>query len=290
MKTSRQRLNQYFTPRWAAEAIVDRHFSNLPRGSTVVEPSCGDGRFLLALPDHVNAIGIEIDPVQAQLARAMTGRTVISGDFLRVDVPGEVEAIVGNPPFVAATVAAFLERSHALLREGGRCGFILPAYVLQTSSKVMSFAERWSIETELMPRNMFPGLSLPITFTVFTKDRARKLRGFFLYREAAAVAQLRPEVREMMASSSLQGSVWRRAVNEAFDRLGCGAAALGEIYGAVRHRPIQNQHGHQQIRKVLQSYPEFQPVARGVWSRVASRRTMPAAGPHWRPDRCTGCQ
>ncbi len=265
---SRQKaLGQYFTPRWAAEAIVERHFSDLQPGSAVVEPSCGDGRFLMALPDSVNAIGVEIDPVHAARARQLTGREIITGDFCQVELPEHVDAVVGNPPFVASTVAAFLQRSHGLLRDGGRCGFILPAYILQTSTKVMAFARQWSISTELMPRNLFPGLSLPITFTVFTKGRERKLFGFFLYREAAAVAKLKPAVREIVAQGQRKGSVWRAAVNAAFDMLGSHSASLSDLYAAVQHRPSENQHCEQQIRKVLQTYPEFAPVARGFWSR-----------------------
>jgi len=274
--TTQKSLNQYFTPRWAAEAIVEHHFPELGRGARVIEPSCGDGRFLMALSDHVDAVGVEIDPLQAQLARVRSGRKVITGDFLKVELPGEVDVVVGNPPFVASTVAAFLERSHALLRDGGRCGFILPAYILQTSSKVMTFAKNWSIQTELMPRNLFPGLSLPITFTVFTKDRERKLFGFFLYKEAAGVTKLSPEVRHLVNESKTQGSVWRQAVNAAFDRLGRDCAPLSDIYAAVQHRPSENAHGEQQIRKVLQTYGEFAPVERGVWSRVAANAVQQA--------------
>ena len=270
MMTNQRLLNQYFTPRWAAEAIVDRYFSDLGHGAKVVEPSCGDGRFLMALPDHIQAVGVEIDPFQAQLARSRSGREVITGDFLQVELPEEVDAVIGNPPFVASTVAAFLERSHTLLRDGGKCGFILPAYVLQTSSKVMDFAKKWSISTELMPRNLFPGLSLPITFTVFTKDRERKLFGFFLYREAADVTKLSPPVRRLMNEATARGSVWRQAVNAAFDRLGNDCAPLGDIYAAVQHRPSENSHCEQQIRKVLQTYNEFASVERGIWSRDAS--------------------
>lgn len=120
--TTQKLLNQYFTPRWAAEAIVERHFADLRPGAAVVEPSCGDGRFLMALPDHIDAVGVEIDPVQAAIARERSGRTVITGDFLKVDLPNDIEAIVGNPPFVANTVAAFLDRSHALLRDGAAAG------------------------------------------------------------------------------------------------------------------------------------------------------------------------
>lgn len=267
---NQKQLNQYFTPRWVADAIVDQYFADLSKGATVVEPSCGDGRFLMALPDYVNAIGVDIDPVQAQFAREYTSRQVFTGDFMRVELPEDVDAVIGNPPFVADTVADFLERSHGLLRDGGRCGFILPAYILQTSSKVMKFAQKWSIQTELMPRNLFPGLSLPITFTVFTKDRARKLFGFFLYRETADVTQLSAPVRKLLNESRVKGSVWRQAVNEAFDRMGETQAHLSQIYASVQHRPRENHHCEQQIRKVLQTYPEFAPVDKGVWSRRAS--------------------
>ena len=261
-------LGQYFTPRWAAEAIVEHHFGDLGAGSSVVEPSCGEGRFLMALPDSVNAIGVEIDPVHAARARELTGREIITGDFCRVVLPEHVDAIIGNPPFVASTVAAFLQRSHALLRDGGRCGFILPAYILQTSTKVMAFARQWSISSELVPRNLFPGLSLPITFTVFTKGRERKLFGLFLYREAAEVAMLKPALREIVSRGRQKGSVWRAAVNAAFDLLGSSSAALSELYAAVQHRPTENRHCEQQIRKVLQTYPEFMSVGRGVWARA----------------------
>lgn len=131
----------------------------------------------------------------------------------------------------------------------------------------MAFARKWSIQTELMPRNLFPGLSLPITFTLFTKDRACRLSGFFLYREADDVTQLRPEVRRLVAASVKAGSVWRQAVNVAFDRLGQERAPLGEIYAAIEHRPEKNRHCEQQVRKVLQTYPEFAAIERGVWSR-----------------------
>jgi len=261
-------LGQYFTPRWVAEAIVETHLPHLKAGDTVIEPSCGDGRFLMALPDHVNAIGVELDPVQAGLARKHSGRRVITGNFLEVDpalLPSEVDAVIGNPPFVAGTVAGFLDRSHGLLREGGTCGFILPAYILQTSSKVMDMANKWSIHTQLMPRNLFPGLSLPITFTVFTKERVRRLHGFFLYRESAEVADMSATARQVLGTSKQKGSVWREAVRTAFDLLGKSTATLSDLYSALTRRPTGNPNWMQQVRKILQSYPEFTPLGNGLW-------------------------
>ena len=121
----RKALGQYFTPRWAAEAIVGHYFHDLRAGDLVIEPACGDGRFLMALPDAVEVIGVELDPFLANIARQNSGRRVITGDFLQTMLPGEVDAIIGNPPFKARTISQFLVRAHQLLRDGGRCGFIL---------------------------------------------------------------------------------------------------------------------------------------------------------------------
>ena len=43
-------LGQFFTPDWAAEALVEQHFGDLGLFDRVVEPSCGGGAFLRALP------------------------------------------------------------------------------------------------------------------------------------------------------------------------------------------------------------------------------------------------
>lgn len=268
-KDTQKALGQYFTPRWVAEAIVQAHFSDLRQGATVIEPSCGDGAFLHALPDHVNAIGVEIDERWAADARRATGRTVLLGDFLKVPLPAEVEALVGNPPFNAATVALFLDRAHSLLVDGGRCGLILPAYMLQTSSKVLAMAERWSVAQQMMPRNIFPGLSMPLTFTMLTKERVRRLFGFFLYRETAEVAAASAGARQVLERSTRAGSVWRQAVHRAFDEIRAEEAPLDALYRALEgRRPTDNPNFRQKVRQTLQLYPEFAPVVRGVWSRT----------------------
>jgi len=282
--TLQRALSQYFTPRWVAEAIVEQHFADLPDGATAIEPSCGDGRFLMALPAHVRAIGVEIDPAWAAVARQRSGREVLTGDFLHVPLPIDVHAIVGNPPFKADVVAAFLDRAHGLLREGGKCGLILPAYVLQTSVKVLSMSQRWSMSQVLMPRNIFPRLSVPILFATFTKERERKLFGFFLYQEAADVARLAPTARAILddgdrSATQERGrtSVWRQAVNKAFDLIDAEVVPLSALYRAIEgQRPTENVHYRQKCRQVLQQYEEFEPVDRGVWRR---RTASVAASP-----------
>lgn len=256
-------LGQWFTPRWACEAIVERHFAHLGPSDRVLEPSCGPGHFLLALPEDVDAIGVEIDPALAAQARAATGREVLCGDFLRVAVPGPVTHIVGNPPFQAELVHGFLKRAHQLLPEGGTCGFLLPSYIFQTSSRVMDLNQHWSIEAELLPRNIFPRLKLPLVFSMFRKDRARSLVGFFLFRETADVSAMPRHIRDALTGLA-QGSVWRAAVRAAFATVGDCAASLDALYAAVE-RPTENRFWREKVRQTLQVYPEFARAPDGRW-------------------------
>jgi predicted RNA methylase len=76
--TSVKRHQQYPTPGWAAQAIVDRYFPWLGEADCVIEPSCGPGSFLAAIPVHVPALGVEIDPVLARAAQINTGREVLA--------------------------------------------------------------------------------------------------------------------------------------------------------------------------------------------------------------------
>jgi adenine-specific DNA-methyltransferase len=256
-------LHQWFTPRWVCEAIVDRYFRFLDLADSVIEPSCGDGRFLEALPAEVPAVGVEIDPAMAARAREASGRPVIAGDFLTVDIPGRFTHAIGNLPFDARLVHGFLARAHGLLEEGGLCGFLLPAYVLQTSSKVVALNRQWSIEQQLMPRNIFPRLSLPLVFAQFRKDPQRTLVGFFLYRECADVASMPRDVQQAL-QGPVKGSVWRQAVRTAFQRLGVAKATLEALYSAVE-RPSENRFWREKVRQVLQTYPEFRRAGAGTW-------------------------
>lgn len=265
-KSDRNRdLHQYFTPGWAAEAIVDQYFGHLGADDLVIEPSCGNGAFLAALPPHVQAIGVEIDPAMAEQARRNTGRAVITGDFRSVPLPAKASAIVGNPPFQADLISQFLDRSWSLLDEEGAAGFILPAYVLQTSSAVTRLHQRWSIEQTLLPRNLFPRLKLPIVFSVFRKERVRRLVGFFLYAEAADVARMQKDCRRL-AEQSGTPDTWRTVTRYALQMLG-GEADLDAIYRAVEPRrpSLANRTWEARIRNVLQKSPDFEPVCRGRW-------------------------
>jgi site-specific DNA-methyltransferase (adenine-specific) len=262
-------LGQYPTPVWVAEALVERHFSNLDQSDCVYEPSCGPGAFLAAIPRKIPAFGVEIDAAIAEEARRNTGRPVITGDFRTVTLDCQPTAIIGNPPFNLKLVDGFLDRAHSLLPEGGRVGFILPTFAFQTASRVSRYSDQWSLAQEMLPRNIYPGLSKPLVFAIFSKDRKRTLVGFALYRETADIQQLPKAYREPMSASS--GPVWRNVVDLALNKLG-GEADLQSIYAEIEGtRPTKTAFWREQIRKTLRAYGEwFESVAPGRYRRLAA--------------------
>jgi site-specific DNA-methyltransferase (adenine-specific) len=245
-------LNQFFTPAWATQRIVEHFYPDLA-GKRVIEPSCGDGRFLMALPDACEAVGVEIDPVMAERARLNSGREVIEGDFSSVDLPFRPEVIVGNPPFSSDIIDSFLDRGYDMMDYGGEIGFILPVYLFQTASRVLRYHERFSLDQVLMPRNMFQGMQKPLMFARFKKERQRNLVGFFLYGETQAVLQLKKQYRLMFVGNESRASLWGEVVERALIALG-GEASLDAIYTEIEgKRPYEgNSFWKQQVRKVLQ--------------------------------------
>jgi len=260
-----KKFGQYLTPVWAAEAIVERHFSNLTTKDVVVEPTCGAGAFLGVIPPQISAVGVEIDPLLAEMARKNTGREVIVGDFCKVSLDVEPTVIIGNPPFSISLIDQILNRAHFMLPEGGRVGFLLPAYMFQTANHVVSLAEQWSIMQEMLPRNFYPNLSKPLVFAQFIKDKRRQLFGFALYYETADVQKLPNGFRDAITAGG--GPVWVRAVKAVMEKLG-GEADLQEIYNEIEgKRPTKTNFWRPQIRKVVRENTDvFTWVGRGRYA------------------------
>lgn len=246
---------QYMTPLWLAEKLVERYFPQLDAGDMMVEPSCGVGAFLKAIPSFVPAVGIEIDPALAQIARDETGRHVIAGDFLTVDLQVRPTVIIGNPPFRMALIDRFLQRAHQLLPERGCAGFLLPAYAMQTSRRVQEYADLWSIAAEIIPRDCFPRLREPLIFAIFSKDERRCLVGVALIQESSDVMNLQEPYRTAIRST--RGSLWKAVCKIALDRLG-GEASLQDIYRELeRGRPTRNYFWQAKVRQILRQTPDL---------------------------------
>lgn len=259
---ARREAGQYMTPDWAAEALIAHYFADLTLCDYVLEPSCGEGSFLRALPDHVPGCGIEIDPVLASRARATSGRMVLVGDFTTTAPPRAPTVILGNPPFQLGLVERFLDRARVLLPEDGRVGFILPCSVFQTASTVARLSRHWGLQQDMLPRNLFRRLSMPICFAQFRRGGDRRLFGFALYAEANAVGQIKARYRELLRQG--ETSVWKAIARAALERLG-GRASLSQIYAEIDGaQPTANPFWQAKIRQVLQRFAVN--VGRGRWA------------------------
>lgn len=264
----RPQLEQFFTPEWSAVRLIEEFFPYLGRDDFVVEPSCGPGSFLKAIPEHVPAMGVEVDADLAALARDNTGREVVCGDFRTVALPRNPTAIVGNPPWNVADVKAFLARAHRLLPESGACGFILPAHRLSYSGPVLEWAKQWSIQQTMLPKSLFPRLSWPIVFAQFRKERVRTTVGFFLFEEAEAVKSAPKNVRLVLVNGKKRVGLWRAVVETAMRDLG-RPAFPHEICAAVegrKPRPIPTWRDT--VRRTLQEGP-FVRSQDGRWALAA---------------------
>jgi len=248
--SQKKALDQYPTPAWVAECLVREHFADLSTADVVVDPTCGPGRFLQAVPSHVSAFGVEIDPELAGVARSLTGRQVITGDFFKVELPARPTAFIGNPPFKLALVDRLLERAHDLLQDEGRVGLILPCYAFQTAGRVVRYSSDWSLQQQMIPRSIYPGLSKPLMFAIFRKDRRRLMIGLSLYHEAAFVQALPEGLQEALVEGPV---TWGGLVISAITAAG-GEAALADIYDYVcARRPTANPHWKEQVRKICQA-------------------------------------
>jgi hypothetical protein len=134
----RKQLGSWYTPPELVEAIVRE--AVFPSARTVLDPACGDGRFLRAsgLPEQM---GVDIDPTTE----------FVHDDTLRRDWGDRrFDVVVGNPPFLnqlstrttrggrsafgggpyADAAAEFLALAIRLARPGGRVGLVLPQSLL----------------------------------------------------------------------------------------------------------------------------------------------------------------
>jgi len=256
-------LEQHLSPEWAAAALMERAFPDLSPRDFVIDAGTGRGAFLKAVPAETPALGVEVDAVLAEEARLNTGRQVITGDFCSVELP-QATVVLGNPPFSFGVLEKFLTRAGELLPESGRCGFLLPAYVVQTPSRVLRWHQTWSIQTWMLPRTLFPGSRLPLIWVMLTKEERRRLVGFLLYDETQGIAGLKGWARDVLVHGEPAQPTWKSVVAAALQRLG-GRARLEDIYQVMeRMRPTANAWWKEQVRKVLHHH--FQSVARGEWA------------------------
>lgn len=166
MVGTRQQLGAWYTPTELVDDVVDAVISPAfvaSRGPTlsVLDPSCGDGRFLAAAAHRIRALGAnpsltgcDLDPSAISTARAALppGATLRCADALATTWPSDrFDLVVGNPPFLsqlatatsrggasrhgggpyADAAAEFLALAGELVvPDGGRVALVLPQSLL----------------------------------------------------------------------------------------------------------------------------------------------------------------
>lgn len=252
-------LSQWFTPFWVAEELVDDALRSMGQVS-VVEPSCGTGAFLAAIPKSMPALGIDVDPRVVAAAIANSGREVRVGDFRTVDLTGtNPELVIGNPPFEMDVINGFLDRAHAELPDGGMVAMVLPAYAFQTPRQVERWMGMYSIDVNMIPRTLFPGLSKPLVWAKYRRAQIRTFSGMMLFAETRQIENMRPAIREALAAPG----TWRSAVAVALESLG-GTATVSSICEAMAPERRAGDHWRPKIRQTLQR--GFVPLGEGRWT------------------------
>lgn len=144
-RASLARSTQYahFTPDFLSRAIFDAVVRLGFSGGSIIEPGCGIGLFMAAMPDvldgRVQWTGIEMDPTASLIARVLQpNATIRTEDFTKSRFGEQADLVIGNPPFAATHVFGegpagrlklrlhdyFIARSLELLKVGGLAAFI----------------------------------------------------------------------------------------------------------------------------------------------------------------------
>ena len=166
---NRKATGSYYTPTRIVNNLITS--LELNNNTTILDPCCGTGNFLLQLPDNIpfkNIYGIDIDSTSVKITRInmvlhypeipinVISEHITEGDYLfDSDIP-EVSMIIGNPPWGYSFSEAqkknlkqkykattntniesydiFLEKSLDILKENGKVSFVLPEALLNVKA------------------------------------------------------------------------------------------------------------------------------------------------------------
>jgi hypothetical protein len=247
----------YYTPdpvvrsllRWAVRSAGDR----------LLDPSCGDGRFIAG---HAHSVGIEQDPAASAIAmRRAPGALVHDGDFFAWagSTDERFDCAAGNPPFIryqrftgsvreraielcsaiGATFSAlssswplFLVATAHLLRPGGRMAFVVPAEIGHApySAPLIEYlaANFAHLQIIAVRRKLFPSLSQDC-WLLFADGKGGSTASIafsaldtFTYSETPPVPHIHVDLSPWRGfwSKRLRAFLLPQAVRDLYERLG----------------------------------------------------------------------
>jgi type I restriction-modification system DNA methylase subunit len=189
---------QYFTPKVVVDFIVA--FLRV-KGGDVLEPSCGGGAFIGALPPACRVTGLELNLQTAEVAQLLCpSASILPGDALTQlgSLRETFDYCIGNPPFVDLPRGAyhegftfatgqrdatwfFIELGMQALLPGGWLAMVVPDGILANSScqkqRQALLTQYWLRAVISLPRETFlhAGTSAKTSILVLQKpDRPFK--------------------------------------------------------------------------------------------------------------------
>lgn len=187
-REARRRLGSWFTPPGLVRTVVERtvtadFLGRRRRPLRVLDPACGDGRFLAEVAAVAAAhgvrcelTGVDIDPVAAAMAgERLPAAAIHCEDALGRRWDETYDVVVGNPPFLsplaASTIVPDVRRSagpyadvaaeflalagEVVDHDGGRVAFVLPQSIL--AARDAASVRHWYDERSVMVWSAFPG-------------------------------------------------------------------------------------------------------------------------------------
>lgn len=161
----RKATGAYYTPNFIVRKLVDS--LSIQSGSTILDPCCGTGNFLLQLPDDIDAecvFGADLDEMSVKLARinmalryegadaGLIKQHIVCRDYLVGGAAAGYDYIIGNPPWgydftadekkrlktiyktargtAVESYDVFVEKAIGDLTDKGELSFVLPKALL----------------------------------------------------------------------------------------------------------------------------------------------------------------
>jgi len=255
-RKARKARGAFFTPEAVARYLVD--WAVRTPADRVLEPSCGEAAFLLAVGRRLRQLGaegslmpqlhgVELHAASAEHARARLEEAdldadIVVGDFLRGEPRPIFEAVLGNPPYVR--YQAFSGESRAAAnRAAMRAGVTLT-----------SLASSWAAFTVHSTLHVQPGgrLGLVLPAEMLSVNYAAPVREFLLRQFA--------RIRLVLFTERVFPGVMEDVVLLLAESRGQGPTTHFEL--------LESRNGHSLAELVTGDARKWTPQGSERWSRA----------------------